>query len=209
MTNELVTAYWDYVKQSWHQDQSALSYQEWLESRVSDLTAALTPFARFGLLKHPYAPEAVFTLVHDRDGHRVVIQFSDFIEAAKQIPGLALTSTDSEPVGAAGGIAEIMVGDPLVNLSRVEIRVDFGLDETRAIEWLAFTQHICCRLQRSLNRRPDFKAVFYAEDLDLVTNEAKSLGGEVVVLRDVPPDEELFPPDNREIWHVWIEEESE
>jgi hypothetical protein len=180
-----------------------LSYEEWLEARVVDLTAALIPFARFGLLKHAYAPEAVFTLVHDRDGHRVALTFGDFIEAAKQIPGLTLTPSETQTVGAAGGIAEIM------NSARVEIRVDFERDETRAIEWIAFTQQICVRLQRSSSRLPHFIAVFHEDDLRAVKQRAEQLGAEVVVLRNVPTDEELYLPDNCEMWHIWMEDDSE
>lgn len=108
MANKLLRAQWEaYVDRAWDSQQTAISYDEWLEARVADLTAALTPFARFGLLKHSYVPEAVFTLVHDRDGNRVVLTFGDFIEAAKQIPGLTLAPSETKTVGAAGGIALI------------------------------------------------------------------------------------------------------
>ncbi len=107
MADKLYLEYWDYVRRAWENDATAMDYEQWLEARVADLSAALTPFARFGLLKHTYAPEAVFTLVHDRDGNRVVIHFGDYIEAAKQIPGLTLTPSETQTVGGAGGIALI------------------------------------------------------------------------------------------------------
>lgn len=108
MNNTLRSEYYDYVRRAWENDATAMDYEQWLEARIADLTTALTPFARFGLLKHTYAPEAVFTLVHDRDGNRIVIKFGDFTEAAKQIPGLTLTPSETETIGAAGGIAQIM-----------------------------------------------------------------------------------------------------
>lgn len=112
MDNSLYAEWQAYTHFAWKQGLTALSYEEWLEARVADLTTALTPFARFGLLKHPYSAEAVFTLVHDRDGHKVVLHFGDFIEALRQIPGLTLTPSETRTVGAAGGIAEIMETKP-------------------------------------------------------------------------------------------------
>lgn len=171
--SKLVSEYWDYAKQSWDQGQTVLSYQEWLEARIADLTAALTPFARFGLLKHPYAPEAVFTLVHDRDGHRVVIQFGDFIEAAKRIPGLALTSTDSEPVGAAGGIAEIMVGDPAAVLANA------GLMEkpkfTYRVRWTSLDDGQERIAQTSANSETEALMRFFVGDLPVRASSAEIL----------------------------------
>ena len=108
MANELVTAYWDYAKQSWHRDQAVPSYQEWLEARVADLTATLTPFARFGKLQHRYAPDAIFTIAYDRNGTEVVIRYADFIRAAELVPDADAAGQGEQQIGGRGGIAEIM-----------------------------------------------------------------------------------------------------
>ena len=173
MANELYAEWQAYTHFAWKQGLTALSYEEWLERRVSDLTAALTPFARFGLLKHSYAPEAVFTLVHDRDGHRVVIHFGDFIEAAKQIPGLTLTPTDSQTVGSAGGIAEIMVGDPAAVLANA------GLMEkpkfTYRVRWTSLDDGQERIAQTSANSETEALMRFFVGDLPVRASSAEIL----------------------------------
>ena len=99
-----------YVWASWESGQTALSYEDWLETRVADLTIALTPFAAYGNLKHPYAPEAVFTIAHDREGRDVTLLFSDFTRAAELVPNATGHTRATKPQDAAGGIALIAEG---------------------------------------------------------------------------------------------------
>jgi len=107
MSETLRAEYQAYVDQSWDSDQTALSYTDWLETKAAVLQTALTPFARFGLLQHRYAPEALFTIAYDRTGKEVVIRYADFIHAAELVPDVA-AGQGGEQIGGRGGIAEIM-----------------------------------------------------------------------------------------------------
>jgi hypothetical protein len=81
---------------------------EFYARRCAELEEALTPFAVFGQVKHPYSDEATFTFVHDCNGRQVRLTFADFTRAASLLPEAQTPATDDHPIGAAGGIAEIM-----------------------------------------------------------------------------------------------------
>lgn len=78
------------------------------QARANRLTAALTPFARFGKLQHRYKPEAIFTIAYDRNGREVKIMYADVFHAAEALPDVEIGSTGAAAQGGAGGIAEIM-----------------------------------------------------------------------------------------------------
>lgn len=110
MSNKLRAEYQSYVDLSWVLDRTALSYEQWLEARVIDLTTALEPFAAYGHLKLRYPAKAVFTIAYDREGHEVILLFEDFTRAAEVHPNAVGRTSKTTAMGGAGGIAEIAVG---------------------------------------------------------------------------------------------------
>lgn len=109
--NDKLYAEWEaYSHRAWKSGQTILDYDDWIDARIAALEAALTPFAAYGRLKLRYAPEAVFTIAYDREGHEVILHFENFTRAAELLPNATGRTSATKAQGGAGGIAEIMIG---------------------------------------------------------------------------------------------------
>lgn len=161
MNETLRAEYQAYVDLSWGLDRTALSYADWLETKVATLQSALEPFAAYGRLKLKYPDRAVFTIAYDRDAKPVILLFSDFTRAAQLLPDAQGRRTNTQATGSAGGIAEIMVGDTPVEKPKYTYRV----------RWISHSDGQERIGQTSADNEQDAVARFYAAGVNAVLVE--------------------------------------
>lgn len=133
------------------------------------LKTALTPFARFGLLQHRYAPDALFTIAYDRNGNEVVIRYVDFVRAAELVPDVETAGQGEAQIGGRGGIAEIMVGDKAAELVRAGL---MGAPKfTYRVRWISHSDGQERIGQTSANTEHEAVSRFYAAGVNAALAE--------------------------------------